>query len=135
MIQRLQTVFLILAGLINFFIFFTPIYSRAQQDPAAWIGILFSVLLTGAMLLSIYAIFLYKDRIKQLKWVGYGLYFQVAALAAGAGILFTLGGFGRFLMQEALSVLLLLIALVALLLARRYIRKDQELVESMDRIR
>lgn len=70
-----------------------------------------------------------------MKWVKFATYFQVAVLAAGGGILFTMGGFGSFLLKEALSVLLILVALISLWLAGRYIKKDQELVESMDRIR
>lgn len=135
MIQRLQTVFLFLTTVINFFVFFTPIYRRAVQDPAPWISILFAILLTAAMVLSAIAIFLYKNRINQLKWVKLAIYFQIAVLAAAGGILFTMGGMGSFLIQEALSVLLILVALISLWLARRYIKKDQELVESMDRIR
>jgi hypothetical protein len=134
-IQRLQTVFLFLAATINLFVFFTPIYSRAVQDPTGWIGTLFAIILTGAMILSTLSIFFYKNRIKQLKWVKLATYFQVAALAAASGILFTMGGFGSYLMQEALSVALILVALIALWQAGRYIKKDQELVESMDRIR
>lgn len=124
-----------MAAIINFFIFFTPIYTRAMQDPAIWIGILFSIVIAIAIILSLYSVFLFSDRIKQMKWVSYAIYAQAAALAAGAGILLTLGGIGSFLMQEALSVLLLLVSLTSLWQARRLIRKDQELVDSMDRIR
>jgi hypothetical protein len=134
-IQRLQTVFLFLAAVINLFVFFTPIYSRAVHDPAGWIGTLFAILLTGALIFSAYSIFLYKNRINQLKWVKIATYFQTAVLAAAVGILLTLGGLGTFIMKEALSVLLILVALVALWQAWRFIKKDQELVESMDRIR
>lgn len=135
MIQRLQTVFLFLAAIINLFVFFSPIYSRAVQDPSGWIGTVFAILLTGAMVLSFLSIFFYKDRLKQLKWVKIATYFQVAVLAAASAILFTMGGFGSYLMQEAFSVALILVALISLWQAGRYIKKDQELVESMDRIR
>jgi predicted membrane channel-forming protein YqfA (hemolysin III family) len=134
-IQRLQTVFLFLAAIINLFVFFTPIYSRAVQDPSGWIGTVFAIILTGAMVLCTLSIFFYKNRVKQLKWVKLATYFQVAVLAAASSILFTMGGFGSYLMQEALSVVLILVALIALWQAGRYIKKDQELVESMDRIR
>jgi len=124
-----------LAAVINLFVFFTPIYMRAVHDPAGWIGTLFAILLTGAMIFSTYSIFLYKNRTKQLRWVKITTYFQTAVLAAAIGILFTLGGLGTFLMKEAFSVLLILVALISLWQAWRFIKKDQELVESMDRIR
>lgn len=124
-----------MAAVINFFVFLTPIYTRAMQDPAIWIGILFSILLAIAIILSLYSVFLFSDRIKQIRWVSYAIYSQVAVLASGAGILLTLGGIGSFLMQEALSVLLILLSLTSLWQGRRLIKKDQELVDSMDRIR
>lgn len=124
-----------MAAVINFFVFLTPIYTRAMQDPAIWIGVLFSILLALTIILSLYSVFLFSDRIKQIRWVSYAIYSQVAALASGAGILLTLGGIGSFLMQEALSVLLLLLSLTSLWQGRRLIKKDQELVDSMDRIR
>lgn len=135
MIQRLQTVFLFLAAMINIFVYFTPIYARAMQDPAAWIGWLLAVTLACTVLMSGYSIFLFRDRNRQLWWVRMALLFQIAVLAAASAILFTLGGFGSFLMREALSVLLLFLALVSLWQAARFIRKDQELVDSMNRIR
>ncbi|MEX2585781.1 MAG: DUF4293 family protein [Balneolaceae bacterium] len=135
MIQRLQTVFLLISTVLNGFIFFTPIYLRAMQDPADWIGWLFTALLAASILTGGYAVFLYRDRNKQMKWVQFGTFIQTASLATGAAILFTLGGIGSFLMREALSVLLLLLSLISLWQAYRFIKKDQELVESMDRIR
>lgn len=87
------------------------------------------------MITSIYSIFLYKDRKKQLWWVRIAGWAQVAVFAAACAILLTLGGIGAFLMKEALSVLLISIALISLWQAGRFIRRDQELVDSMDRIR
>lgn len=135
MIQRLQTLFLFLAGVINLSVYYTPIYSRAVHDPAGWIGKLFSILLFIATLLSLAAIFLYKDRVRQQKVVFIALLFQVASLGSALAVFFTLGGFGTFLLKEALSVLLIVISLIFIWQASRLIRKDQELVESMDRIR
>ena len=112
MIQRLQTLFLFLAGVINLSVYYTPIYSRAVHDPAGWIGKLFSILLFIATLLSLAAIFLYKDRVRQQKVVFIALLFQVASLGSALAVFFTLGGFGTFLLKEALSVLLIVISLI-----------------------
>jgi len=135
LIQRIQTVYLVLAINFNLGVFFSPIYSHAVNDPTAWIGTSFAILLTATMLLSLVAIFLYGNRINQLKWVKAATYFQIAALGAAVAILFTMGGFGRFLWKEMLGVALILFALLTLWLAGRGIKKDQELVDSMDRIR
>ncbi|MEX2600867.1 MAG: DUF4293 family protein [Balneolaceae bacterium] len=135
MIQRLQTLFLILAGVINLFIFFTPLYRHAVRDPQGWIGTGFAIFLTGAMLFAVVSTFFYKNRKRQLVWVKAGTCFQIAALAVGTSILFTLGGFGTFLLTEALSLFFILIGLISYWQAGRFIKKDEELVRSMDRIR
>lgn len=106
-----------------------------MNDPSAWIGISFALFLTGTMLLSIVAIFLYGNRPNQIKWVKAATYMQIAALAIAVGVLFTLGGFGSFLWREVASIGLLGIALILLWSSIRFIRKDEELVKSMDRIR
>lgn len=135
MIQRIQTVYLSLAILLNLSVFFTPMYRHAFNDPSGWIGISFAGLLTVAMALSLVAIFTYGNRLNQIKWVKAASYFQIAALGIAVAILFTLGGFGRFLWKEVISTGLIVVSLVLLWMAGRRIKKDKELVDSMDRIR
>lgn len=106
-----------------------------MNDPSIWIGITFAILLTAVMILSLIAIFLYNNRTNQLKWVKFVTYLQIAVLGVSVAILFTMGGFGMFLWREVLSVALIFLSLIALWQAGRFIKKDKELVESMDRIR
>jgi len=110
-------------------------YRHALNDPAEWIGITFAGFLTVAMLLSLVSIFMYGNRQNQIKWVKGASYFQIAALGIAVAILFTLGGFGRFLWMEVVSTGLITVSLILLWMAGRRIKKDQELVDSMDRIR
>ena len=135
MIQRPQTLYLAVAAILNLTVFFTPLYEVAMADPAIWIGYGFAGTLTAAMLTTVISIFQYTDRKVQLNWVKTGTYIQITGLAFGAGILFSLGGFGTFLWEEAIALLLILAGLMAYWLAGRSIKKDQELVKSMDRIR
>jgi len=123
------------AVLLNFSVFFTPMYRHAFNDPSAWIGISFAGFLTVAMGLSLVSVFLYSNRPTQIKWVKAASYFQIAALGIAVAILFTLGGFGRFLWMEVISTGLLVVSFIFLMMAGRRIKKDQELVDSMDRIR
>jgi len=134
-IQRIQTVYLILAGLFNLIAFFTPIYSQAVADPSPWIGKSLAILMTLAMLISFTNVFFFKNRERQVFWVKIATYCQLAAIGVAAGILFTLGGFGSFLIEETIGTVLLIFALLAQWQAGKNIRKDQELVNSMDRIR
>lgn len=135
MIQRIQTVFLLLAIILDVGVFFTPLYTHAMNDPQSWIGIGIAILLTISAILSVVCIVLYNNRSGQAIWVKRTLPVQTIAVGWGIGILVSLGGFGLYLWDEALGVLMLTGALVAQLLALRGIRKDEELVRSMDRIR
>jgi heme exporter protein D len=134
-IQRPQTIFLVLAVIANLIVFFTPIYRHAVNDPAAWIGLGFAISLTLAMIIALVSIFLFKNRMNQLKGVKMATYIQIIGLGFAAGVLFSLGGFGTFLWREVLGSGLIVIALAMFWLAGRSIKKDEELVKSMDRIR
>ncbi len=135
MIQRPQTVYLLFATLLNVAVFFNSIYSKAMADPAQWIGYGLAISLTLALLLALGSVFLYNNRPTQLKVVKTGTFIQIVALGFGAGILFSLGGFGVFLWQETVGVGLITLSLIMYWLAGRGIKKDEELVKSMDRIR
>lgn len=135
MIQRIQSVYLFLAFVLDGTIFFNALYRHAMNDPQVWVGSGFTAILIIAGLFSLTCIFLYKNRSNQIKWTGGAIVLQVIALGYGVGILISLGGFGSFLWDEALGVAILLIALVAVVMARKKIKDDQELVRSMDRIR
>lgn len=135
MIQRPQTFFLILTVILNLAVFFTPIYSHAVNDPVTWFGMGMAVSLTMPMIIAGVAIFLYKNRPTQLKWVKIATYIQIVALGFALGVLFSLGGFGKFLWKEVVSSGIIILSLASLWQAGRLIKKDEELVKSMNRIR
>jgi len=134
-IQRPQTLYLLAAAIFNFAVFFTSLYSRAMADPAQWIGWGLATSLTLVMLISVAAIFLYSNRAKQLTVVKSATYLQIVALAAIGGIIVSFGGFGAYLLWEVVGTLFVFLALLMLWLAGRGIKKDEDLVKSMDRIR
>lgn len=135
MIQRIQTLFLFTAFLLNGGVFFNALYHHAMQDPQEWIGIGFAVILTVASLGSLATVFLYNNRNNQLRWVGRLLIGQIVALGWGIGIYISLGGFGTYLWDETIGLGLLVLALGCQLYGRKKIKDDIELVQSMDRIR
>lgn len=135
MIQRPQTVYLLVATLLNVAVFFNSIYSKAMADPAQWIGYGLAISLTLALILALVSVFLYKNRQTQLKVVKAGTYIQILALGFSTGVLFSLGGFGVFLWQETIGVAFITVSLIMYWLAGRGVKKDEELVKSMDRIR
>lgn len=135
MIQRLQTVFLGLAALLTGSAYFTPIYSRAMEDPQLWIGYGLAVSLSLAMVVTISSIFLFKNRTNQMIWVKRAMLIQVIGMGFCFGVLLSLGGIGTYLWDEALGTGLVILGFLLQLLGLRFIHKDEKLVRSIDRIR
>ncbi len=106
-----------------------------MDDPYSWIGIVLAISLTIAMIVAFISIFLFKNRTLQLKTVKLATSIQIVAVASAAGVIFSMGGIGSYLWQEALGLLLIIVSLLLLWMAGRGIKKDNELVKSMDRIR
>ena len=135
MIQRIQTIFLFLAFLLNGGVFFNALYHHAMDDPNAWMGIGFAIILTIAALGSFGCVFLYRNRQNHLRWVSRLLVVQVITVGYALGIYISLGGFGTYLWDETIGLGLLVLAFASQLFARKKIKDDIELVQSMDRIR
>ena len=134
-IQRIQTVFLAVAVIINIAFFFLPLYEEALRDPSGWVTNILTAALVVAAALCLYSIFLFRDRPKQIRFVKLGLVMQVVALGACVGLFFSLGRLTTALWQEALGVGLLGVAVILCYLALHFIHRDEQLVQSMDRIR
>lgn len=135
MIQRIQSIFLFLACLLDGGVFFNALYTHAINDPQRWIGYGFTIVLALAIISSLYCIFLYKNRQSQVRWLSITMGVQLVALGFAVGIYISLGGFGTYLWDETIGLVLLLLALVSQLYARKKVKDDIELVKSMDRIR
>lgn len=135
MIQRIQTVFLLLVLLLNIGFLFTPLFAEAMAYPNDWLLFLITGSLTLSSVLSLLAIFQYKNRKLQSKNVLISMIGQVTALGSAAGILFSLGAINTGALGEIGSILLLLLGWICQFLANRAIKKDEELIKSMDRIR
>ncbi len=135
MIQRIQTVFLALVLLFNIGFVFTPLFAEALAFPNDWLIFLLAGALTLSSVLSLLAIFQYKNRKLQSKNVLLAMIGQVIALGTAAGILFSMGAWDTGSIGEIGSALLLLIGWICQLLANRAIKKDEKLIKSMDRIR
>jgi type III secretory pathway component EscS len=134
-IQRIQSLLLILAVATNVGFFFTPLFDHILRDPTGWISAVNISALLFASGLSLFSIFKFNDRAKQIYWVKIALFFQVVGVASAIGVLLSLGGIGTYLLEEALSFALITIAILLQYLAIHFIHKDEKLVKSMDRIR
>ena len=135
MIQRLQSIFLALSILTTGSAFFTPIYYRAMEDPQVWIGYGLAISLTIAMILTLVSVFFFKNRSTQMMWVKRAMIIQIISLGFCIGILFSLGGIGLYLWDEALGSGLVFLGFILQMLGLNFINKDEKLIRSMDRIR
>ncbi|MEO9887841.1 MAG: DUF4293 family protein [Balneola sp.] len=135
MIQRPQTLFLALSILSSLAVYFTPVYDKAMQDPQLWIGYGLASALLLSILLVLFSIFKFSDRKNQIKWVKVSMLPQIIGFGLALGVLFSLGGIGTYLWDEAIGAGLVLAALFFQGLALRFIKKDLDLVRSIDRIR
>jgi hypothetical protein len=133
-IQRIQTVYLILAILLTLATHFTPLFVQLLADPAAWILSGFIAAIAFSIVLSIWAIFRFNDRPAQATTVGKAMIFQLIAFAISVAVVLTPGTIEHAL-SFATGSALLFAALILQVLARAAILKDEKLVQSMDRIR
>lgn len=143
MIQRVQTIFLALAAIASFMVLGQPFAttSQAMASSAIFTDRVFNVEDNIALLvffavaggLAVGALFLFKNRSVQLKLALLALLANAFGVI-WAGYLFAEDG-NQSVAQIGLGVILPIAAVALHLLARRYIRKDEKLVRSMDRLR
>lgn len=140
MIQRIQTIFLFLAALSNAGLFALPWAASAAPTEAgvyadgrlgAGDHIAITVAVIAATVLALAAIGFFKNRKLQVQITSFSLLLAVAAGAFGGWLYYSAG--------QAAAVqpgwLMLAPVVVFSMLAVRYIRKDEKLVRSADRLR
>lgn len=147
MIQRIQTVFLFLSAVLAGFLFFIPIASFDLGNEIVNLSIFGVENHSGALLLLILAvlmlavpfvtIFMYKKRELQLKLSSFNVFLN--ALFCGLIFLFYVDNIREKLSAETVvynfGVYVPLINMVLSILAMRWIKKDIELIKSVDRLR
>jgi len=144
MIQRLQSVFLLLASAGFWSLFALPIgtssssfgaiYKNQTLDLQDNIGLLGLAVAGG--LLALIAIFLYRNRKLQAS-IGYIVLILSLALAGMAYWLYStnIPSESTTTVSLAIGFFLPLVSLVMTMLATVFINKDERLVKSMDRLR
>ena len=133
MIQRVQSLFLFFAAKLSLIIlFYAPVFINESNTEEFLLlkDVQFPTLvLSLSILLSIYSIFLYKNRLLQLKIVSFAKlsvslsFFLLLFLPVKEGFVMYYGQF------------FLLVPFLVLFLASYFIKKDEKLVRSADRIR
>ena len=141
MIQRIQTVYLLVGALLlGFFLVLAPAWFEAVSLYAGWVIPVLYVLAGVTAAAALLAVFFYKQRARQATMIAAALWLDLAlvmVLVGAQGYLsfqtdadLTAAGAAGF------AVLLLpIFAYVAFRLAKRGVQKDMDLVQSMDRLR
>jgi hypothetical protein len=86
-------------------------------------------------LISIITIFLFKKRLLQLRFIRYTQILKIALLAYIGYLIHVITSTSTLSFKPSLGLLLIVIAFITDWLAYRAIKKDEELVRSVDRIR
>lgn len=152
MIQRIQTIYLLLAGILPAFTFFVPVARLSAGD--VWLSVYSChydatqvVEMAGkhpwglmvwslvAMILSFWAITGYKNRKKQAKKTLWAVSCHVLWFVALGAYTYSIAGRTGFDLGMGFGSVFPLLSIAFLLLARRAICKDEALVRAADRIR
>jgi len=138
MIQRQQSLWLLLAAVASFLSFKFPFYTGnivenniTRFEELEGGSNFFLLVVTGAsVLISAITIFLYKDRKAQLKLAIVGIMISIILLVLYFTQLkkFSNGNF-------ALTSILVLVILIGYIMAAKGIRRDEKLVKSLDKLR
>ncbi len=144
MIQRIQTLFLALAAILNGLIFTQPFAATSESVPGIFEDKLYTVqdhvilmiLTIIGVLIGVIAIFMYKNRPLQIR---------MSYLGATLGIVLPLIALliymnhspelGDTEVTDKAGIYLPILVIVFYVLASRFIQKDNKLVRSMDRLR
>lgn len=147
MIQRIQTVYLLVAGLMMAsllklkladLVVNEEIYSFIAQgvfhgDVLIFSGLPLMILIGIIIILHVVAIFMYKKRIRQIRLIVFTMILMLGL--TGVFYFFIYSGFDEVKVSFKIPVIFPVVAVVLDYLAIRAIGKDEALIRSLNRIR
>lgn len=152
MIQRKQTLFLLIAFIINILLFFFPFCEFSINNSDLYkitaLGIfsypdnslitnLYPVLILLIIILTInlISIFLYKKRSLQLRFNFFNIFLNIGLIVLFFYFILKSTSDENAIISYKISIVIPLISIILYLLAIKFIRSDQNLLKSLDRIR
>ena len=129
MLQRIQTIFILLSVLVAVFLFIT-----AQDVEALGVPSLVSIVCVVLVLIGAFSLFSYKNRKRQLLLNTISIIINALLIALLIFWLQNLSGGIQF-PEKGIEPIFPSIAVICLFIANIYIRKDEKLVKSVDRLR
>ncbi|MFT6370188.1 MAG: succinate-acetate transporter protein [Maribacter sp.] len=136
MIQRIQTLFLVLVVLVAGMLpFFVNLWSDAKGvDIYAQNEIIVSIVFYVSGALALWAVFLFKNRKNQFVVNRLNMILNLFLLGFFVYRSLNLSG-GALVSEKGIGMLIPVFSIVFLVLANRAIKKDEDLVKSVDRLR
>ena len=136
MVQRIQTIYLLISagisgGLIFLFYLWTTVNEMAFY---AKDDILYIALFLGSAVLALISIFMFKDRKLQFVLGRLNIVLNFILLGLFVYRSLNLSG-GTDVSEKGIGMLLPIFSIVFLVLANKAIKKDEDLVKSVDRLR
>ena len=138
MIQRIQTVYLILTFLITgVLMFFTPLWTLNNGKAFYFMQDQFYTILLGlSTMLSVISIISFKKRQNQFVMGRLNIILNLILLGLFVYRSLNLSGDTTTIVSEkGIGMFLPIVAIVLLVLANKAIKKDEDLVKSVDRLR
>lgn len=129
MIQRIQTIFMLLAVLAAVFLFIT-----GQDVEVLGISNLMNIVCIVLVLIGAFSMFSYKNRKRQILLNNFSIMINVLLIALLIFWLQNLSG-GIDFPEKGIEPIFPSIAVFCLFIANIYIRRDEKLVKSVDRLR
>ncbi|MDR0547583.1 MAG: DUF4293 domain-containing protein [Dysgonamonadaceae bacterium] len=137
MIQRIQTIWLLLAGVFCTLQLVLPMISVASQPLSLFLPtVLLKIFGACGLLIALLAIFWYKNRTQQLRWCYGMVLLQISAYICTGWFLRRLEDIPTIKNSaEALTFIFPAITIIFAVLAIVGIRKDEKKVRAADRLR
>ncbi|MEP6805457.1 MAG: DUF4293 domain-containing protein [Flavobacterium sp.] len=137
MIQRIQTVYLILTFLITgVLVFFIPLWTLNNGKDFYFMQDQFYTILFGlSTMLTIISIISYKKRQNQFVMGRLNIILNLILLGLFVYRSLNLSGETLAVSEKGIGMFLPIVAIVLLVLANKAIKKDEDLVKSVDRLR
>jgi drug/metabolite transporter (DMT)-like permease len=145
MIQRIQSIFLLLAGIAFFSLFGLPFATSTVAIPHIFDDKMYDIMDSPLLLIltilggaiSLVAIFLYNNRTVQVKLSNIVIVLSILLIVLAVLLVFNEGTTdkGADTITESAGIGMPFLSLIFSVLASKFIRKDDNTVKSMDRLR
>ena len=135
MIQRKQTLFILGSLVCTFFLLFPRDMGNSENCNIllnSLSGSPLNIFFYGSFILGFIAIFLFKNRLLQYRLCVFNMYFQICPIIFACSYMSTKNCQPQ--LYEMLGIFLAFLVLAFYGLAAIYIKKDEDLIKSIDRI-